>query len=83
VSIPKTISEAMTMVEEIATFHSNGTWELVPFPPAKQIVGCRWVYTVKIGPDSHINQLKAHLVAKEYTQILCLHYGDTFFLWPK
>jgi len=83
--IPKTTSEAMAdpdwrqaMVEEMAALHSNGTWELVSLPPNKQIVGCHWVYTVKIGPDSHIDRLKARLVAKGYTQIFCLDYGDTF-----
>ena len=30
-------------------------------------VGCRWVYTGKVGPDSKIDRLKARLVAKGYT----------------
>ncbi|RVW12315.1 Retrovirus-related Pol polyprotein from transposon RE2 [Vitis vinifera] len=33
-------------------------------------VGCRWVYTVKVGPDGQVDRLKALLVAKGYTQIL-------------
>jgi len=85
VSIPKTIDEAMTdpgwcqaMVEEMAALHSNDTWELVPLTPGKKTVGCRWVYIVKIGPDGHIDRLKAHLVTKRYKQILDLDYGDTF-----
>jgi len=32
------------MVKEMATLHSNGTWELVPLPPGKQVVGYHWVY---------------------------------------
>ncbi|XP_047171329.1 serine/threonine protein phosphatase 2A 57 kDa regulatory subunit B' beta isoform-like [Vigna umbellata] len=28
---------------EMATLHSNGTWELGPLPPGKQIVGSCWV----------------------------------------
>ena len=85
VCIPKTTGEAMAdpdwcqaMVEEMAALHSNGTWELVSLPPGKQNFGCCWVYTVKIGLDSHIDRLKARLVAKGYTQIFGLDHGDTF-----
>ena len=62
----------------MAVIHANGTWELVPLPPGKTTVGCRWVYTVKVGPDGRVDRLKARLVAKGYTQIFGLDYGDTF-----
>jgi hypothetical protein len=85
VSIPKTTGEAMSdprwrqaMVDEMSALHSNGTWDLVPLPDGKTTVGCRWVYTVKVGPDGKIDRLKARLVAKGYTQIFGLDYGDTF-----
>ena len=66
------------MVEEMVALHSNGTWDLVSLPPGKFPIGCRWVYTVKVGPDGNINRLKAWLVAKGYTQIYGLDYGDMF-----
>ena len=62
----------------MAALYSNGTWELVALPPDKSPVGCRWVYTVKVGPDGQIDRLKAHLVAKGYTQQYGLDYYDTF-----
>ena len=62
----------------MSALHSNGTWDLVPFLPGKSTVGCRWVYTVKVGPDGNIDRLKARLVAKGYTQVYGLDYGDTF-----
>ena len=37
------------MVDEMSAFHKSGTWELVSLPAGKSIVGCRWVYAVKIG----------------------------------
>lgn len=40
--------------------------------------GFRWVYAVKIGLDGKVEWLKARLVAKWYTQIFGLNYGDTF-----
>ena len=53
------------MVEEITTLHSTGTWNLVPLPIGKSPVGCRWVYTVKIGPDGRVDRLKAHLLLRD------------------
>ena len=85
VPIPKSVSEAQAypgwqqaMVEEMTALHANSTWELVPLPSGKSIVGCRWIYTVKVGPDGKIDRLKARLVAKGYTQVPGLDYGDTF-----
>ena len=66
------------MVEEIDALYSNDTWELVALPPGKSHVGCRWVYTVKVGPDGQIDRLKTCLVAKGYTQQYGSDYYDTF-----
>ncbi|RVW12716.1 Retrovirus-related Pol polyprotein from transposon RE1 [Vitis vinifera] len=66
------------MVDEMAALHSNGTWDLVVLPSGKSTVGCRWVYTVKVGPDGQVDCLKARLVAKGYTQVYGSDYGDTF-----
>ncbi|RVW91956.1 Retrovirus-related Pol polyprotein from transposon RE1 [Vitis vinifera] len=57
------------IVDEMAALHSNGTWDLVVLPSGKSTVGCRWVYTVKVGPDGQVDRLKARLVAKGYTQL--------------
>ena len=85
VSIPHTVHETLShsgwkqaMVEEMATLHSTSTWDLVPLPDGKSPVSCRWVYTVKIDPDSRVDRLKAPLVAKGYTQIYGPGYYDTF-----
>ena len=66
------------MVDEMAALHSTGTWDLVVLPVGKFPVGYHWVYTVKVGPDGQVDRLKAHLVAKEYTQVYGSDYGDTF-----
>ena len=85
VSLPKNINEALShsgwrqvMVDEMTALHSIGTWDLVVLPFGKFPVGCRWVYTVKVGPDGQVDRLKARLVAKGYTQVYGFDYGDTF-----
>ena len=66
------------MVDEMVALHSISTWDLVVFPFGKFPVGCRWVYTVKVGSDGQVDRLKARLVAKGYTQVYGSDYGDTF-----
>ena len=66
------------MVEEMAALHSTGTWDLVPLLAGKSLVGCLWVYIIKIGPDGRVDRLKARLVAKGYTQIYGSDYYYTF-----
>ena len=74
VSLPKNTNEALShpgwqqaMLDEMAALHSTGTWDLVVLPSGKSPVGCRWVYTVKVGPDGHVDRIKARLVVKGYT----------------
>ena len=55
------------MVEEMNALHSSGTWDLVTLPTGKTSVGCRWVYTVKIGLNGRVDCLKARLIAKGNT----------------
>lgn len=50
-SIPKTIGDALShprwrqaMIDEINTLQSSGTWELVPLPSGKSVVGCRCIF---------------------------------------
>ena len=66
------------MVDEMTALHSNDTWDLVVLPSGKFTVGCRWVYTVKVGPNGQVDRLKARLVAKGCTQVYGSDYGDTF-----
>lgn len=55
------------MIEEMEALHSNHTWDLIPLPSSRKMVGCHWVCTVKIGLDGHVDQLKVRLVTKGHT----------------
>ena len=67
----------------MSALFENATWYLVTRPLRKTTVGCCWVYTVKYLPDGSIEHLKAHLVAKGYTQTYGVDYVETFSLVAK
>ena len=64
------------MSGELATIYE--TQELVPLPIEKKAVRCQCVYTVKLNPNGTLARLKAHLVAKGYSQTYGVNYQDTF-----
>ncbi|KAL6332591.1 hypothetical protein AAG906_009013 [Vitis piasezkii] len=75
ISAPKTVIEALNhpgwrnaMLEEIHALEDNHTWKLVDLPQGKKVVGCKWVFTVKVNPDGSVAKLKARLVARGYAQ---------------
>lgn len=57
---------------------ANHTWDLVPFKPHMNVVGCRWVHTLKYNADGTLKQHKSRLVAKGYHQRAGIDFTDTF-----
>ena len=43
------------MIDEMCALQNSGTWELISLPPGKSLVGGRWLYTVKVGPNDKID----------------------------
>jgi hypothetical protein len=64
--------------EELSALHKTDTWDLVPLPPSKSVIGCRCVYKIKTNSDGSIEQYKARLIAKEYSQQYGMDYEKTF-----
>lgn len=66
------------MAIEMEALKKNSSWEMVPLPQGKKLVGYRWIYTVKYEADGFIDRYKARLVAKGYTQTYEIDYQETF-----
>ena len=66
------------MNEEMAALHVNKTWDLVPLPKDKNMIGCKWIYKVKHNADGSVSRYKARLVAKGYAQTYGIDYEETF-----
>lgn len=66
------------MRTEMEALEKNKTWELVELRKGKNVVGCKWMFTVKYKADGSLERYKARLVAKEYTQTYGVDYQETF-----
>ncbi|KAJ9689557.1 hypothetical protein PVL29_014974 [Vitis rotundifolia] len=85
ISAPKTVTEALNhpgwknaMLEEIRALEDNHTWKLSDLPQGKKVVGCKWVFVVKVNLDGSMARLKLRLVAIGYAQTYGVDYSNTF-----
>jgi hypothetical protein len=63
---------------ELDALVRNNTWTLVPLPPPKHAIGCKWLFKLKLHSNGSIERYKARLIAKGYTQTEGVDYMDTF-----
>jgi hypothetical protein len=56
------------MNEELDQIEKNQTWELVPRPKNKNVIGTKWVYKNKVDENGQVIRNKARLVCKGYAQ---------------
>ena len=54
------------------------TWEIVERLKGKNIVDCKWIFTLKYKADGSLERHKARLVAKGYTQTYGVDDQETF-----
>lgn len=65
---------ASTMQDELESHRRNHTWELVPLPEGKKLVGSKWVFKLKRNEEGKIVKHKARVVAQGYMQ----KFGEDF-----
>ena len=66
------------MDEEMEALEKSNTWEMVPIPVGKKIVGSRSVFTIKYHFDGSTTRYKARLVAQGYTKSYDIDNLETF-----
>lgn len=64
--------------KEIQALEENKTWVLSTLPPRKKAIDSKWVYKIKYNPDGTVEQYKARLVTKGFTQIERVDFHETF-----
>ena len=64
--------------DEKRSFELMGVYEVVPRPKGRKVVGSKWVFWIKRGPDGAIQKYKARVVAQGFTQIEGIDYDETF-----
>lgn len=65
------------MIEEYRSLIKNDTWQLVPLPPNRKAITCKWLYKKKINSTSE-PKFKARLVARGYSQKFGEDYDEVF-----
>ena len=85
---PKTYAEAiaspdaltwLTMYkEEMRMFKNMDIYDIVPWPKGHKIIGSKWVFRIKWGPDSSIQKHKARIVAQGFMQVEGMDFDQTF-----
>lgn len=66
------------MHEEFNQIEKNKTWELVPRPTNKNVIGTKWVFRNKLNDHGEVGRNKARLVCKGYAQIEGLDFNEIF-----
>nr|KYP59587.1 Retrovirus-related Pol polyprotein from transposon TNT 1-94 [Cajanus cajan] len=62
----------------MAALEANKTCDIVKLTKDKKVVGCRWIFTIKMIADGKIDRYKARLMAQGYTQTHGIDYEETF-----
>jgi hypothetical protein len=66
------------MEEELNQIEKNETWELVPRPKEKNVIGKKWVFRNKLNEDGQVTRNIARLVCKRYSQVEVIYFEETF-----
>ena len=85
---PRTVAEALAgpeapfwqqaMNEEIASLHTNNTWELLELPEGSKALPCMWIFKRKLDAAGNIERYKARLVVKGFLQREGIDYNEVY-----
>ena len=85
---PRTVREAVyledgklwkeAMVDEMASLHKNEAWDLVDLSVGRKPIGSKWVFKKNMNVEGKVEKYKSRLVAKGYSQVSGIYFGDIF-----
>ena len=82
---PKNVDEAckddywkQVVKEDLDQIVKNETWELVPRPADKNVIGTKWVFRNKMNEQGEVVRNKAILVCKGYSKQEGIEYDETY-----
>ena len=75
---PNATKWEVTCEDKKQSFNMMGVYKVVPHPKGRKVVGSKWVFHIKWGPDRAIQKYKAHVVMQGFTQIEGVDYDETF-----
>jgi hypothetical protein len=85
---PRTVREAMNsensklwkkaMVAKMDALDKNEAWDIVELPPGRKSVGRKWLFKKKFNAEGKVEKYKTLLVAKGYSQVEGIDFGEIF-----
>jgi hypothetical protein len=82
---PKNVEEAINdeywmkaMKEDISQIEKNETWQLVPRPLNKNVIGDKWVFRNKLDEVGKVSRNRTRLACKGYAQVESIDYEEIY-----
>jgi hypothetical protein len=66
------------MVEEMDVLDKNEAWDIIEFPVGRKSIGSKWLFKKKFSAQGKVEKYKAQLVAKGYSQVEGIDFGEIF-----
>ena len=66
------------MVDEMESWHKNEAWDLVELSAGRKPFGRKWVFKKKMNVEGKVEKYKVRLLAKGYSQVPGIYFGDIF-----
>jgi hypothetical protein len=87
---PRTVREAVNsedsklwkkaMVEEMDALDKNEAWDIVELQAVRKSIGSKWLFKKKFNAQGKVEKYKAQIVAKGYSQVEGIDFGEIFSL---
>jgi hypothetical protein len=66
------------MMEEMEALDKNEAWVLVEFLTGRNPISRKWVFNKKLNAEGKVEKYKSWLVAKGYSQVQGIDFGEMF-----